>query len=189
MARTAGTDSGWEWREHPRNGRPDTSRAGIISLILASDAFIFFIPVPRGFGMTTDIVGELIPVGGGDPIPLKRGALTVGRRESCNICLKFPNVSGLHCELAYKDAGYWQIRDLGSTNGIKVNGQRVLNRPLRPGDEIAIAKRKYKIQYNLTAAAEAALEAVLTEDEDVFSQSLLEKAGLAKRRLDDDDDD
>ena len=70
-----------------------------------------------------------------------------------------------------------------------MNGQRVLNRPLRPGDELAIAKRKYKIQYNLTSAAEAALEAVLSEDEDVFSQSLLEKAGLAKRQPDDDDDD
>jgi adenylate cyclase len=139
--------------------------------------------------MAADSVGELVPVGGGDPIPLRRGALTIGRRESCDISLKFPNVSGLHCELSYKDAGYWQVRDLGSTNGIKVNGERVLNRPLRPGDEIAIAKRKYKIQYNLTPSGEAALEAVLSADEDVFSQSLLEKAGLAKRRVHDDDDD
>jgi pSer/pThr/pTyr-binding forkhead associated (FHA) protein len=138
--------------------------------------------------MAADTVGELVPVGGGDPIPLRRGVLTIGRRESCDISLKFPNVSGLHCELAYKDAGYWQVRDLGSTNGIKVNGERVLNRALRPGDEIAIAKRKYKIQYNLTPAGEAALEAVLSADEDVFSQSLLEKAGLAKRRVRDDDD-
>lgn len=139
--------------------------------------------------MPVESVGELVPVGGGDPIPLRRGVLTVGRRESCDISLKFPNVSGLHCELAYKDAGFWQVRDLGSTNGIKVNGERVLNRPLRPGDEIAIAKRKYKIQYNLTPAAEAAIEAVLSEDENVFSQSLLEKAGLAKRRGRDDEDD
>ena len=139
--------------------------------------------------MPVDSVGELVPVGGGDPIPLRRGVLTVGRRESCDISLKFPNVSGLHCELAYKDAGFWQVRDLGSTNGIKVNGERVLNRPLRPGDEIAIAKRKYKIQYNLTPSAEAALEAVLSEDENVFSQSLMEKAGLVKRRAQDDDDD
>jgi adenylate cyclase len=138
--------------------------------------------------MAADAVGELVPVGGGDPIPLRRGVLTIGRRESCDISLKFPNVSGLHCELAFKDAGFWQVRDLGSTNGIKVNGERVLNRALRPGDEIAIAKRKYKIQYNLTPAGEAALEAVLTADEDVFSQSLLEKAGLAKRRVQDDDD-
>jgi pSer/pThr/pTyr-binding forkhead associated (FHA) protein len=136
-----------------------------------------------------DTVGELVPVGGGDPIPLKRGTLTIGRRESCHISLKFPNISGLHCELAYKDAGFWQVRDLGSTNGIKVNGERVLNRALRPGDEIAIAKRKYKIQYNLTPAGEAAIEAVLSADEDVFSQSLMEKAGLVKRRGRDDDDD
>lgn len=139
--------------------------------------------------MAADSVGELVPVGGGDPIPLRRGILTIGRRESCDISLKFPNISGLHCELAYKDAGFWQVRDLGSTNGIKVNGERVLNRALRPGDEIAIAKRKYKIQYNLTPAGEAAVEAVLSADEDVFSQSLLEKAGLAKRRARDDDDD
>jgi adenylate cyclase len=138
--------------------------------------------------MAVDTVGELVPVGGGDPIPLRRGTLTIGRRESCDISLKFPNISGLHCELAFKDAGFWQVRDLGSTNGIKVNGERVLNRALRPGDEIAIAKRKYKIQYNLTPSGEAALEAVLTADEDVFSQSLLEKAGLAKRRSRDDDD-
>jgi adenylate cyclase len=136
-----------------------------------------------------DTVGELVPVGGGDPIPLRRGILTIGRRESCDISLKFPNISGMHCELAYKDAGYWQVRDMGSTNGIKVNGERVLNRALRPGDEIAIAKRKYKIQYNLTPAGEAALEAVLSADEDVFSQSLMEKAGLVKRRVQDDDDD
>lgn len=139
--------------------------------------------------MPVESVGELVPVGGGDPIPLRRGVLTVGRRESCDISLRFPNISGLHCELAYKDAGFWQVRDLGSTNGIKVNGERVLNRPLRPGDEIAIAKRKYKIQYNLTPAAEAAIEAVLSEDENVFSQSLMEKAGLVKRRGRDDDDD
>jgi len=139
--------------------------------------------------MITEYYGELSPVGGGDPIPLRRGVLTVGRRESCDICLRFPNVSGLHCELAFKDAGYWEIRDLGSTNGLKVNGQRVLKRPLRPGDELAIAKRKYTIQYNLTDSGRNALEAVLSEDEDVFSQSLLEKAGLAKKRPDADDDD
>ena len=138
--------------------------------------------------MATEYFGELVPVGGGDPIPLRRGVLTMGRRESCDICLRFPNVSGLHCELAYKDAGYWQIRDLGSTNGMKVNGQRILNRPLRPGDELAIAKRRYTIQYNLSREAEAALEAVLSEDENMFSQSLLEKAGLAKPQVNDDDD-
>jgi adenylate cyclase len=112
----------------------------------------------------------------------------MGRRESCDICLKFPNISGLHCELSFKD-GYWCIRDLGSTNGIKVNGTRVLNRPLRPGDEVAIANRRYTIQYNLVAGSFEILEAELSEQEDMKAQSLLEKAGLAKPKRSRNDDD
>src|SRR4051812_33024957 len=94
--------------------------------------------------------GELIPVGGGDPIPLIRPNLKLGRRDSCDIHLHFPNISGLHCELTFQD-GYWHIRDMGSTNGIKVNGERVQQKPLRPGDEITIGKRKYTIEYTLAA--------------------------------------
>lgn len=37
--------------------------------------------------------GELIPLGGGDTIPLKKNQLLVGRRESCDIVLRFANVS------------------------------------------------------------------------------------------------
>jgi adenylate cyclase len=70
----------------------------------------------------------------------------VGRRESCDICLRLPNVSGLHCELVFKE-GYWTIRDLNSTNGIKVNGVRVAEAVLYPGDRISIAKRNYTIKY------------------------------------------
>ena len=120
--------------------------------------------------------GELVPAGGGDSIPLIRPTLTIGRRESCDICLRFPNVSGLHCELTFQD-GYWHIRDLGSTNGIKVNGIRVGAKPLRPGDEITIAKRRYTIEYNLTVGRRALEEMI---EEDVMSLPLLEKAGLVR---------
>src|SRR5437660_927770 len=73
----------------------------------------------RGSPMNQELNGELVPIGGGDSIPLIRPALTVGRRESCDICINFPNISGVHCELNFRD-GYWYIRDLNSTNGIKV---------------------------------------------------------------------
>src|SRR5438045_3282707 len=76
--------------------------------------------------------GMLVPVGGGDSIRLIRNQLTLGRRESCDICLRFPNVSGVHCELTYQD-GYWAVKDMGSTNGIKVNGARVQKKVLHPG--------------------------------------------------------
>jgi pSer/pThr/pTyr-binding forkhead associated (FHA) protein len=134
--------------------------------------------------VTKIILGELVPAGGGDAIPLMRPTLKVGRRESCDICLRFPNISGTHCELSYKD-GYWVIRDLNSTNGIKVNGQRLRFRPLRPGDKVTIGKRDYTINYELLTAGQAALEAILAESESVYNQSLMERAGLTKEsRLD-----
>jgi adenylate cyclase len=131
--------------------------------------------------MSLDAHGELIPVGGGDPIPLVREVLSIGRRESCDIPLRFPNVSGLHCELTYRD-GYWHIKDKGSTNGIKVNGLRVQEKYLHPGDEINIAKRRFTIQYQLMAGRQIVSE---SEDDDVMGQSLLEKAGLARPNRDD----
>src|SRR5262249_21208054 len=119
--------------------------------------------------------GELVPQGGGDSIPLGRETLVIGRRDSCDIRMPFPNISGLHCELTFKD-GYWSIRDLNSTNGIKVNGQRVLKKLLHPGDELVIGKRKFSIQYEMPAGRRAMEEV----EEDIMSQSLLERAGLER---------
>jgi pSer/pThr/pTyr-binding forkhead associated (FHA) protein len=127
--------------------------------------------------MSMQAHGVLVPVGGGDPIPLIRDKLTIGRREICDIHLPFPNVSGLHAELSYRN-GYWHIRDKGSTNGIKVNGTRVQEKYLHPNDEITIAKRKFKISYELQAGHQA-LEDIM-EDEDVLGVPLMEKAGLTR---------
>jgi adenylate cyclase len=129
--------------------------------------------------MSVQNYGVLIPVGGGDAIPLIRNTLTLGRRESCDICLRFPNVSGVHCELTYKD-GYWTVRDLNSTNGIKVNGVRVQKKGLRPGDVITIAKRSFTIEYNLTIGKQALSEMLEDSDEVVMDLPLLQKAGLEK---------
>lgn len=122
--------------------------------------------------------GQLIPVGGGDAIPLIREQMSMGRRESCDICLEFPNVSGLHCELVFKQ-GYWQVQDLGSTNGIKVNGMRVHKKALSPGDTITIAKRTFRIEYNPPVGVHT-MDEMLEDVDDTIAQSLLEKAGLAK---------
>jgi adenylate cyclase len=126
--------------------------------------------------MSLEPHGTLTPIGGGDPIPLVREKLVLGRRESCDIPLRFPNVSGLHCQLTFRD-GYWHIRDLGSTNGIKVNDVRVYEKYLHPGETITIAKRRFKIDYQLLAGRQAVEDLA---DEDVMSQPLLEKAGLAR---------
>jgi pSer/pThr/pTyr-binding forkhead associated (FHA) protein len=123
------------------------------------------------------MLGQLVPVGGGDPIPLLKSQLLIGRRSSCDIVLDFPNVSSQHCELAFIN-GFWQIRDLGSSNGIKVNGERLDSKFLQPGDMISVAKHQFTINFAPGAAAPP------QEEEDPFQMSLLEKAGLEKRRDD-----
>src|ERR1700675_4656043 len=121
--------------------------------------------------------GELIPIGGGDPIPLLKKNLLVGRRESCDIVLRFSNVSAHHCQLTV-NGGYWYVKDLKSRNGIKVNGVRGTEKRVDPGDELVIAKHKYDFQY---APIDLGAVGPPPADElpaDVMSVPLLERAGL-----------
>jgi adenylate cyclase len=136
--------------------------------------------------MSFKVNGELVPNGGGDNIPLIREKLTIGRRETCDICLRFPNVSGVHAELNFK-SGYWFVRDCNSTNGIKVNGVRVQEKVLHPRDRLTIGKRDYVIRYDAPASQKNQLEEV--QEEDVLSMSLLERAGLTRPNRGDEDED
>jgi pSer/pThr/pTyr-binding forkhead associated (FHA) protein len=122
-------------------------------------------------------LGRLVPVGGGDAIPLTTNVLTIGRRESCDICLKFNNVSSIHCELSFRN-GLWTVRDMGSSNGTKVNGVRMLQLTLKPGDEIGVAGNKFQIEYELPIGI--TLDEESAQSENVFGQSLMERAGLSK---------
>ncbi len=70
----------------------------------------------------------------------------IGRREGCDIVLKFANVSGQHCRMTVEH-GYWFVRDLGSRNGTKVDGQAVVRKRLDPKCRIAFAKHEYKLVY------------------------------------------
>jgi predicted component of type VI protein secretion system len=125
--------------------------------------------------------GELVPVGGGDNIPLLRSNLTVGRRESCDVVLRFSNVSGHHCSLSLEN-GYWFVQDNNSQNGTKVNHSRIVRKRLDPGDMLAIAKHKYTIKYspadNGATGPPPSDEADL---ESVLSKSLLDRAGLQRQ--------
>ena len=80
---------------------------------------------------------QALLVGGGRRNVLSGSRVVLGRSREADIVLQDPNVSRRHAELRRDDGG-WQVVDLGSTNGIKVNGRRVDNQPLRPGDQITI---------------------------------------------------
>jgi hypothetical protein len=63
--------------------------------------------------------------------------VVVGRSRECEVVLSDPNVSRRHIELRRGERG-WAAVDLGSTNGMKVNGQRLSHAELEPGDRITI---------------------------------------------------
>ena len=69
---------------------------------------------------------------------------TVGRSKSVECVLSDPNVSRRHAELRRSQTGDWTIADLGSTNGVKVNGRRVSSTRLSPGDEVTLGTTTFR---------------------------------------------
>ncbi len=81
--------------------------------------------------------GRALLVSDGKRTVLSNGRVVVGRSRDCDVTIDDPNVSRRHAELREQDGG-WVIADLASTNGVKVNGRRVSEQPLEPGDEITL---------------------------------------------------
>jgi hypothetical protein len=70
---------------------------------------------------------------------LTKDRFVLGRDEGCDLTISAGDVSGRHCELT-REGQWWTLTDLGSTNGVQVNGQRVKQQQmLWHGDEITIA--------------------------------------------------
>ena len=71
-------------------------------------------------------------------LKLAEGVTSLGRHDDCIIRIKSSQVSRRHCEIHDVD-GKLTVRDLGSSNGTFVNGQRVLGQqPLKVGDELTV---------------------------------------------------
>jgi FHA domain-containing protein len=88
---------------------------------------------------------SLIPLDGGQTIELIKDVTVIGRKEFCDVRLDDPSVSKVHLLIAKSD-GLLLFRDMCSTNGTKVNGQRVIRGMLLPNDKLQIAACKFQVQ-------------------------------------------
>lgn len=126
-------------------------------------------------------LGILLPLGGGDPAPLTKEEVVVGRRPTCDICLDFENVSGRHCVLRFLN-GFWHARDLGSSNGTTINGMKIVSdQVVMPEFELGIAGHLFTIDYE-PHGPQSLTETHGVLDEDLVQTrkrtSLMELAGL-----------
>lgn len=90
--------------------------------------------------------GQLIPCGGGVPIPLTSPRMVVGRTNECDLTLPFATVSSKHCLLELRD-GVWHVSDLASRNGVRVNGVKCQESRLVPGSTLALAEFRFQVDY------------------------------------------
>src|SRR5688500_20393477 len=85
-----------------------------------------------------------VPLEGGTAIEIAKDLVLVGRKEDCDLRLDHKSISKLHCVLVKTD-GLLLLRDLGSTNGTRVNGTRVRRAALLPNDKISFANFHFRI--------------------------------------------
>src|SRR5271156_6564996 len=90
---------------------------------------------------------RLIPLirGSAPSIVLQRPVLLVGRHQDCDVRINSPKVSRRHCCLAMAYDRVL-IRDLGSRNGVRVNGRVVDESRLYDGDELAIGPFLFRLE-------------------------------------------
>src|SRR5262245_45975602 len=92
------------------------------------------------------MLGQLLPCGGGEPIPLLKPRLVVGRGDDCELRIPLKTISSRHCVLDLRD-GAWHVTDLDSRNGVRVDGSRCREARLAPGCVLWIAQQRYQIEY------------------------------------------
>jgi predicted component of type VI protein secretion system len=93
---------------------------------------------------------RLFSLNDGPDLLLDKPILLVGRHPECDIQIDSTKISRRHCCIAEVD-DYLVVRDLGSTNGIRINGVRVLEGRLKPDDELTIGGNRYRVSLDIAS--------------------------------------
>ncbi len=96
----------------------------------------------------------LVTVADNRSIPLDKPIVLIGRDSECDIQLESRKISRIHCCIAVLQHGLI-VRDLGSTNGIRINGNPVTEGRLEAGDELMIGGLLYRVDWREEAKERA----------------------------------
>ena len=88
--------------------------------------------------------GQLIPLHGGNPIALTKPVLTIGRSPDCDIVVRHKTIAAKHCKLKWRQ-GSWFVLDLGSKNGVRVDGQSCTEQQIAPGSVIRVGAARFEL--------------------------------------------
>jgi predicted component of type VI protein secretion system len=89
---------------------------------------------------------QLVALNNGPNILLDKPILLLGRHPECDIQIDSRKISRRHCCIA-QVSDYLVVRDLGSTNGVRINGVRVTEGRLNAGDELTIGNHRYQVAW------------------------------------------
>jgi predicted component of type VI protein secretion system len=94
---------------------------------------------------------QLLALTDGPSLLLDKPVLLLGRQAECDVQLNSRKVSRRHCVIAQIN-DYLVVRDLGSTNGIRINGHRVVEGRLNSGDELTVGNFRYQVHMEARSA-------------------------------------
>src|SRR5438034_8479940 len=90
---------------------------------------------------------QLFALTEGINISLEKPIILIGRHQECDIQIPSRKISRRHCCIALL-TDHLVIRDLGSTNGIRINGIKVVEGNLQPNDELMIGNMRYQVKWD-----------------------------------------
>jgi neural Wiskott-Aldrich syndrome protein len=91
--------------------------------------------------------GQLIVLYAGERLAVNKDRFIIGRgKQSSDLTIKDPNVSRQHAMIEFLNGQYYMV-DMGSTNGVEYNGQRIQRRAIVEGDVYRICDHEVGFTY------------------------------------------
>lgn len=104
-------------------------------------------PSNGGYSPAAQSSSQLNVVYQGEKVAVTKDRFVIGRgKQSSDLTLKDPNVSRQHAMIEFQNGVYFMV-DMGSTNGVEYNGQRIARKQIAEGDVYRICDHDLVFTY------------------------------------------